>query len=371
MLTVLGWLTLVVWLGLAFGHGWFWRTDQRLPPSARPVEWPSVAVVVPARDEAAVLPTTLPALLAQRYPGRARVILVDDDSGDGTGDLARRLGGAPDALPLTVVTPDPLPAGWTGKLWAAARGVAEAGTAEFVLLTDADIEHGPGSLETLVAACGERDLVSQMAVLRTETPWERLIVPAFVYFFAMLYPFRRVNNPRSRVAAAAGGCVLVRRGALERAGGLAAVRGAVIDDVALARAVSAAGGRTWLGFATNVRSVRPYPRLSDLWQMVARTAYTQLRHSPLVLAGTVVGLALVFLAPPVLTFTGPSWPALAAWVLMAATFVPIARYYRQWPVLGALLPVTALLYTVMTLDSARRHFAGRGAGWKGRNYLST
>ncbi|MFI5610957.1 glycosyltransferase [Amycolatopsis sp. NPDC051903] len=370
MLTVLGWVTLVVWLGLAFCHGFFWRTDQRLPPLSRPAQWPSVAIVVPARDEAAVLPSTLPTLLAQRYPGSARVILVDDASTDGTGELARRLG-ASSPLPLTVVTPDPLPDGWTGKLWAAARGVTEAGAVDFVLLTDADIAHGPRSLETLVSAAGPYDLVSQMAVLRTATPWERLIVPAFVYFFAMLYPFRRVNSPRSRVAAAAGGCVLVRRSALERAGGLAAIRGAVIDDVALARAVAAAGGRTWLGFATNVHSVRPYPRLADLWHMVARTAYTQLRHSPVVLLGTVVGLAVVFLAPPALTFAGPSWPAAGAWALMAATFVPIARYYRQWPVLGVLLPVTALLYTLMTLDSARRHFAGRGAGWKGRHYSAS
>ncbi|HWD06066.1 MAG TPA: glycosyltransferase [Amycolatopsis sp.] len=364
---VLGWVTLAVWLGLAFGHGFFWRTDQRLPPLAKPDRWPSVAVVVPARDEAAVLPSTLPTLLEQRYPGEARVILVDDASTDGTGELARRLGsGAP--LPLSVVTPDPLPPGWTGKLWAAARGVEEAGAVDLVLLTDADIAHGPGSLETLVSNATSYDLVSQMAVLRTETPWERLIVPAFVYFFAMLYPFRRVNNPRSRAAAAAGGCVLVRRSALERAGGLAAIRGAVIDDVALARAVSATGARTWLGFATNVHSVRPYPRLADLWHMVVRTAYTQLRHSPLLLLGTVAGLALVFLAPPALTFAGPSWPALGAWLVMAATFVPLARYYRQPPYLGVLLPATALLYTLMTLDSARRHLMGRGAGWKGRHY---
>ncbi|NKQ53024.1 glycosyltransferase [Amycolatopsis sp. K13G38] len=357
---------LAVWSGLAVCHGWFWRTDQRLPPLVPPRRWPSVAVVVPARDEAEVLPTTLPTLLAQRYPGQARVILVDDNSGDGTGDLARGLA-ASAGLPLTVSTPGEPPAGWTGKLWAVAHGVAEAGAVDYLLFTDADIAHGPGTLEDLVmAAEGGRDLVSQMALLRAETAWERLIVPAFVYFFAMLYPFRRVNSPRARTAAAAGGCVLVRRTVLEEAGGIAAIRGAVIDDVALARLVKSAGGRIWLGLAETVHSVRPYPRLADLWHMVARSAYTQLRHSPLLLAGTVLGMAVVFLAPPALAAF--SWPAALAWLLMAATFVPMARYYRRPRASGLLLPLTAFLYTAMTVDSARRHWLGRGARWKGRHY---
>ncbi|MDQ0380661.1 glycosyltransferase [Amycolatopsis thermophila] len=224
----------------------------------------------------------------------------------------------------------------------------------------------------MVEAAGERDLVSQMAVLRTRTVWERLVVPAFVYFFAMLYPFHRVNGP-GRTAAAAGGCCLVRRTALERAGGVAAIRGAVIDDVALGRAVKRAGGRVWLGLADDVRSVRPYPTLGSLWRMIARSAYTQLRHSVVLLAGTVLGLAVVFLAPPVLTVAGlgQPWvlvPALAAWVLMTVTFVPMLRYYGQpWPA-ALLLPVTATLYLLMTVDSAVRHWRGRGAAWKGRSY---
>ncbi|MFD2474543.1 glycosyltransferase [Amycolatopsis silviterrae] len=361
MSTVLAWATLTVWTGLALCHSWFWRTDQRLPKLIPPDSWPSVAIVVPARDEADLLPDTLPTLLRQRYPGDARVILVDDGSSDGTAEVARSLT-VPHGLPLTVTSPGEPPDGWTGKLWAVAHGVREAGDADLLLLTDADIAHDPDSLETLVAASSDRDMVSQMAVLRTETFWERLIVPAFVYFFAMLYPFRRVNSARWRTAAAAGGCVLVRRETLERAGGIAAIRGALIDDVALARAVAGAGGRIWLGYASKVRSVRPYPRLADLWQMVARSAYTQLRHSPLLLAGTVVGMIAVFLAPPAFALTG-AWPAAAAWVVMAATFVPVARYYRQPLVAGLLLPFTAALYTLMTLDSARRR-----AGWKGRTY---
>ncbi|HVW44503.1 MAG TPA: glycosyltransferase [Amycolatopsis sp.] len=367
MVAVAAWITLGVWAGLALCHGGFWCTDQRLPPPGRPQRWPSVAIVVPARDEAEVVPTTLPTLLAQRYPGRARVILVDDDSTDGTGDLARGL--ARSGLPLTVSTPGEPPPGWTGKLWAVAHGVAEAGDVDYLLLTDADIAHGPGTLCDLVmSAEGGRDLVSQMALLRTETRWERLIVPAFVYFFAMLYPFRRVNKPKARTAAAAGGCVLVRRQVLADAGGVAAIRGAVIDDVALARLVKRAGGRIWLGLAETVHSVRAYPRLADLWQMIARSAYTQLNLSPWLLAGTVVGMAVVFLAPPVLAIAALSWPAAVAWLLMAATFVPMARYYGRFPAAGLCLPVTAFLYTAMTVDSARRHWLGRGAGWKGRNY---
>ncbi|WP_435118837.1 glycosyltransferase [Amycolatopsis thermoflava] len=361
---IVGVVALVAWLWLAATR--FWRTDQRLPPRRTPATWPSVAVVVPARDEAGILPETLPALLAQRYPGPLRLILVDDGSGDGTADVARGLGGGR----LTVTAPGDRPPGWTGKLWALAHGVEQAGEPDFLLFTDADIAHGPDSVTALVEAAGERDLVSQMARLRTRTGWERLVVPAFVYFFAMLYPFRRVNGP-GRTAAAAGGCCLVRRAALERAGGVAAIRDAVIDDVALGRLLKRAGSRIWLGLAGDVRSVRPYPSLRSLWDMVARSAYTQLRHSPALLAGTVLGLALVFLAPPVLTLAGAGparLPALAAWLLMTLTYVPMLRYYRQpWPA-ALLLPVTATLYLLMTVDSAVRHRRGHGAAWKGRSY---
>lgn len=378
--TVLLWITvlsLLVWLWLACCHGLFWRTDVRLPVRRPPTRWPQVVVVVPARDEAEVLPVSLPSLLAQKYPGRARVVLVDDHSSDGTGALAAALA-TPDGLELTVTTPPPLPPGWTGKLWALRHGVELAGPdAEYLLLTDADIAHGPDSLAELVAAAESNrlDLVSQMARLRVETGWERLVVPAFVYFFAQLYPFRRSNRPGARTAAAAGGCSLVRRETLERIGGVAAIRGAVIDDVSLARAVKAAGGRTWLGLAEQVDSVRPYPRLAQLWRMVSRSAYAQLRHSVPLLAGTVAGLALVYLVPPVATVAGLAaarWPVAAAggaaWALMAGTFVPMLRYYRQPAAAALLLPFTAALYLLMTVDSAVQHWRGRGAAWKGRTY---
>ncbi|ETA01611.1 glycosyl transferase [Frankia sp. CcI6] len=383
--TVLLWVavaSLLAWLYLTVGHGFFWRTDQRLPSRQAPTAWPSVAIVVPARDEADVLPVTLPTLLAQDYPGPVQLILVDDGSTDGTTEVARDLAEQAAARGETNVTPamttstEP-PTGWTGKLWALRRGIECAGDVDFLLLTDADISHRPGSLTALVesATSQKLDMVSQMAVLRVQTGWERLIVPAFVHFFAMLYPFRWSNRPGSRVAAAAGGCSLIRREALAAAGGLAEVRGAVIDDVAIARIIKRSGGRTWLGLAEQVHSQRPYPRLADLWKMVSRSAYAQLRHSPSLLVGTVLGLSLVFVIPVVATIvgivTGDVATALVggiAWLIMTVTYLPMTRYYCQPLPLALLLPGVAVLYLAMTVDSARLKRAGRGAAWKGRTY---
>ncbi|UQA98088.1 glycosyltransferase [Streptomyces halobius] len=372
--------SLLAWVWLLLGQGFFWRTDVRLPPRRDPERWPSVAVVVPARDEAAVLPESLPSLLAQKYPGRAEVFLVDDGSTDGTGALARTLAAERGGLPLTVSSPGEPEAGWTGKLWAVRQGIALARfrvAPEYLLLTDADIAHEPDSLRELVAAArsADLDLVSQMARLRVVTFWERLIVPAFVYFFGQLYPFRWVNRPGARTAAAAGGCVLLRLDAAERAGIPESIRHAVIDDVTLARAVQRNGGTIWLGLAERVNSVRPYPRLAELWRMVSRSAYAQLLHRPLLLAATVAGLALVYLAPPVVLVAGLAGGDRAvatlggaAWVVMCGTYLPMLRYYRQAPWTAPLLPFTALLYLLMTLDSAVQHYRGRGAAWKGRTY---
>ncbi|WP_459736360.1 glycosyltransferase [Streptomyces sp. E-15] len=376
------WITVVslaAWCWLLLGQGFFWRTDVRLPRRREPEEWPSVCVVVPARDEAAVLPASLPSLLAQDYPGRAEVFLVDDGSTDGTGELARELARRHGGLPLTVDSPGEPPPGWTGKLWAVRYGIglARARGPEYLLLTDADIAHAPDSLRELVAAArtGGFDVVSQMARLRVASLWERLVVPAFVYFFAQLYPFRRIGRRGSRTAAAAGGCVLLRADTAERARVPEAIRHAVIDDVALARAVKAAGGRVWLGLADRVDSVRPYPRLHDLWRMVSRSAYAQLRHQPLLLLGTVAGLALVYLVPPAAVVVGAAGGCTAialvgasAWAVMAGTYLPMLRYYRQPLWLAPLLPFTAFLYLLMTVDSAVQHYRGRGASWKGRTY---
>jgi hopene-associated glycosyltransferase HpnB len=371
--------SLAAWLWLLLCQGFFWRTDVRLPPRGEPGRWPSVGVVVPARDEAEVLPASLPSLLAQDYPGRAEVFLVDDGSTDGTGELARELARRTGGLPLTVSSPGEPPAGWTGKLWAVRHGMglARARDPQYLLLTDADIAHAPDSLRELVAAAdtGGFDVVSQMARLRVESGWERLVVPAFVYFFAQLYPFRRVGRVGTRTAAAAGGCVLLSARAAERARIPDAIRQAVIDDVALARAVKGCGGRVWLGLAERVDSVRPYPRLGDLWRMVSRSAYAQLRHNPLLLAGTVAGLALVYLVPPVALVAGAAAGDVtaaavggSAWLVMAGTYVPMLRYYRQPLWLAPLLPFTAFLYLLMTVDSAVQHYRGRGAAWKGRTY---
>lgn len=372
-------VALAAWLWLLLCQGFFWRTDVRLPAREEPREWPSVCVVVPARDEAAVLPASLPSLLAQDYPGRAEIFLVDDGSCDGTGKLARTLARQRGGLPLTVTSPGEPPAGWTGKLWAVRHGIglARAREPEYLLLTDADIAHGPDSLRELVAAArtGGFDVVSQMARLRVESLWERLVVPAFVYFFAQLYPFRWIGRRGARTAAAAGGCVLLRTDAAERARIPDAIRHAVIDDVALARAVRAAGGHIWLGLADRVDSVRPYPGLHDLWRMVSRSAYAQLRHSPLLLTGTVLGLALVYLVPPLALLGGLAAGSAAtavsgglAWLVMAGTYVPMLRYYGQPLWLAPLLPFTAFLYLLMTVDSAVQHYRGRGAAWKGRTY---
>src|SRR5579875_347131 len=386
VLAVLTTLAALAWLYLLACHGGFWLTGQRLPTgraTGPPARWPAVTAVVPARDEAAMLPVTLPTLLGQDYPGEFEVILVDDGSTDGTAAAAERLGrGA--ARKLRVIEGSPPPEGWAGKVWAMAQGAAEAGAADYLLFTDADIACRPGVLAALVTAaeCDGRDLVSQMALLRAESFWERAIVPAFVYFFAQLYPFRRVNRPGGRTAAAAGGCMLVRRRALAATGGLAGIRGARIDDVALGRQLKRArpAGRCWLGLTTGVLSVRPYPGLSSLWDMVARSAYTQLRYSPVLLAGTIAGLAWLYGLPPAAALAGlislglgggaaAGWCAaagLTGWGLMSVTFVPMLRLYRLSVARAPGLPLLAALYAGMTVDSARRHWAGRGGEWKGR-----
>jgi hopene-associated glycosyltransferase HpnB len=378
---VLAGLALLAWLYLVVAHGGYWRMRYRLPAAVDPVRWPSVVAVVPARDEAAVLPDTLPALLAQDYPGEFRVVLVDDASADGTGELAKGLADDGDR-DLTVVTGTGPPPGWTGKVAALAVGVAEAGEPDYLLFTDADIRHPRDSVRALVRAAGSGgwDLVSLMARLRTDSRWERAVVPAFVYFFAQLYPFGRVNRP-GRTAAAAGGCVLVRRDTLAAAGGLAAMSGALIDDVALARLVKRGGsGRIWLGLSTDVASLRGYPRLADLWDMVARSAYTQLRYSPVLLTGTVLGLLLLYAVPPVAALGGlgallagagrtaalTSVLGAAGWALLAGSYLPMLRRYRCSAWWAPALPATALVYAGMTIDSAWRHVRGRGGVWKGR-----
>jgi hopene-associated glycosyltransferase HpnB len=379
----------MAWAYLLVAHGGYWRTDQRLPgpgPDPGPgdrLTWPSVTAVVPARNEAAVLGATLPSLLAQEYPGAFGVVLVDDESSDGTAEITAQIA-AECGGRLLVVHGNAPPPGWAGKVWAMNQGLHAAGDASYLLFTDADIAYQPGTVAALVRAAqaDDRGLVSQMALLRADTGWERLIVPAFVYFFAQLYPFRRVNRPGARTAAAAGGCLLVRRTALEAAGGLERIRGARIDDVALGRLLkhSPEPVRCWLGLTTSVVSVRRYPRLRGLWDMVARSAYTQLRYSPALLAATIVGLLWLYAAPPVAAAGGLAWlaagggataaalaaPGLAGWALMSVSYLPMLRLYRLSPARAPSLALIAVIYAAMTADSARRYHLGRGGPWKGR-----
>ena len=349
-----------------------------------------MTAIVPARNEADILTACLPTLLGQDYQGRLSVVVVDDDSTDGTAKVASELGAAVPNRELTVVSARPTPPGWAGKVWAMAEGAQAAGIeatvaeADYILFTDADIAYAPGTLDRLASAAagGEYALVSQMALLRTGNQPEKLLIPAFVYFFAQLYPFPRVSRPRSRTAAAAGGCMLVRASALASAGGLAPIRDARIDDVALGKLLKQAGNRCWLGLTTDVVSMRPYNRLTDIWDMVSRSAYTQLRYSVALTAAAVLGLAWLYLLPPAAAVAGvallaaggtTTWSAawlaaagLAGWLLMAISYVPILRLYRLSPLRGLTLPLIAALYAAMTADSARRHHRGRGGEWKGR-----
>ncbi len=385
MLLGLGAASLLAWVCLVLFRGNYWSTDivlDAVQPSVQS-SWPSVCVVIPARNEADVLSETLPSLLKQTYPGTFKIVLVDDRSEDGTGTLARKIateGGWADRL--TVLEAEPLPTGWSGKLWALHQGLcaAESDNPEYWLLTDADIQHAPENLANLVSkATRDRlDLVSLMVRLRCESFWEVLLIPAFVYFFQKLYPFNWVNDPENSTAAAAGGCILVRREALARAGGIEAVRACLIDDCALAQRVKGSGGRLWLGLTQKTRSLRPYDSLADVWSMVARTAFTQLDYSPWLLLGTVVVMSVLYLLPPVAFFLGigslagqgPSLAVLglSAWLCMASTYVPTLRFYAQPLWLAFAMPFIALLYTAMTVDSALRHWRKEGGSWKGRVY---
>jgi hopene-associated glycosyltransferase HpnB len=366
-MTTLATLSLLIWLYLLLAHGRFWQSGPELTP-ARPAVAPTVAVVVPARDEAPLIGRSLQSLLAQDYAGALRIILVDDGSSDGTGAIARSLGDTR----LTVLDGRPRPAGWSGKLWAVAQGLAEADSADLFLLTDADIVHDPCHLATLVAQAerGDLDLVSEMVALACDTPAEHALVPAFVLFFQLLYPFVWVNDPLHATAAAAGGTILIRRRALQRIGGVASVRGALIDDVALA-AVVKRGGRIWLGHSALARSVRAYPTAADIWRMVSRTAYVQLRFSPLLLAATVLAMALTFLLPPVaaLFAHGPArWFGWLAWGAMAAAYQPTLHRFHRSVLWAPCLPAVAAFYLAATVAAAVKHHFGGGVAWKGRAY---
>ncbi len=372
-------LCLVVWGYLILGHGGFWRgrqhEDFELPP-VRDVAapWPRVTAIIPARNEADQLPQSLSSLIAQDYPGAFNIILVDDQSTDGTADVAKGLAGVA-GRSVQVVRGARLPAAWTGKVWAMHQGIAIANkgpdTPDYLLLTDADIGYAPDALRHIVsrAEAGPLVLTSLMAKLRCESTAERMLIPAFIFFFQMLYPFAWVNRRRTRTAAAAGGCMLIERDALARIGGIAAIRGALIDDCSLARHMKGQG-LIWLGLSAHVVSLRAYPHFTDIRRMVARSAYAQLKYSPMLLAGTVIGMALVYLAAPMLAIFGgtpANLIALAAYALMIMSLQPTLRFYGLSPLWGAALPAIATVYLAFTLDSAYQQARGRGGMWKGRS----
>jgi hopene-associated glycosyltransferase HpnB len=364
-----GFLPLAIWLYLALFHHGFWLLRERDTSAvSEPESWPAVVAVVPARDEADVIQRSIGSLIAQDYPGSFHIVLVDDQSGDGTGDLARGLG----CGRLTVLSGAARPPGWTGKLWAMKQGSDHAASlnSEFLWFTDADIAHSPDNLRRLVARAqdGDKVLVSLMARLSCKTPAEHFLIPAFVFFFDMLFPFGAVNAPANRIAAAAGGCMLARRGALEKAGGIEAIRHNIIDDCALGRAMKAQGP-IWLGLTDRAVSLRGYGHISDIGHMVTRSAYAQLGYSPLMLAGTMLGLGLVYLAPVMTALFAWGSSQVAgwlAWIVMALLFQPMLRFYRLSPLWGLALPLIGGFYAAFTLQSAIQHWSGRGGMWKGR-----
>jgi len=371
--TTIAALTAASWTYLAFGRGAFWRSKSAKPNSSDNVPfWGGVVAVVPARNEAELIGEVVTSLLNQTVA--MPVILVDDESTDGTADIARcaaEKAGKADAL--IVIRSKPLPAGWTGKLWAMHQGMeyARALGSTWLLFTDADVRHGPATLANLglIASQGHYDLVSYMVKLHCESLAEKLLIPAFVYFFFMLYPPAWICDTRRSTAGAAGGCMLVRAEILERAGGLESIRGAVIDDCALARLLKQNGGRLWLGLTDQSQSLRRYGTFSDVERMVSRTAFNQLNHSSLLLVGTIAGMLITYLAPPLLLFTRSHLTIFfgaAVWATMTVTYSTMVRYYRLNPAWALTLPLAALFYLGATIHSAIKYWNGGGGEWKGR-----
>jgi hopene-associated glycosyltransferase HpnB len=372
---VLGSLALAAWCWLVIGHGWFWRVRVNLPPAdLPPASHGRVIAIVPARDEAETIARAVDSLLGQLEVD-LHVIVVDDGSTDGTGQLARDAAAAAGkASHLTVLTGKSLPTGWTGKLWAVQQGIDEASARqpERLLLADADVAQGPHTVSRLLALAedGNYDLASYMVRLNCESAAEKLLIPAFVFFFFKLYPPRWIRTRGRSTAGAAGGCILVRRVALENAGGIAAIRGALIDDCALALLIKRHGGSIWLGLGSDDLSLRRYPRFADVEAMIARTAFYQLNHSALLLAGTVLGMTVLYLTPPALLLGATRIPGLlgaAAWALMTLLYLPMVRYYRLRPWWALTLPAAALFYLFATVHSALKYSAGSGGEWKGRS----
>jgi hopene-associated glycosyltransferase HpnB len=388
---VITFLSLFIWLYLLFFRGRFWYSDQKLeaiPPTLE--RYPSVRVIIPARNEAEAIGICLSSLLHQDYGGDLAIVLVDDGSSDGTAEVAGEVAGRFAPEKVTIISGQSLPAGWTGKLWAMQQGIAYATehfSPDYFLFTDADIQHDRGNLSRLIAkAEGENQaLVSLMVALRCESFWEKFLIPAFVFFFEKLYPFPAVNNPKSSIAAAAGGCILIRREILEKIGGIEILKTALIDDCSLAIAVKkylrshpeSKERSIWLGLSETTRSLRPYPDLDTIWNMVARTAFTQLNYSPLLLLGTLIGMLVTYFAAPIGLIFGVIYGdkfvlviSVITWFLMAVSYGPTLQLYGLSLRRSITLPLIAFFYSLMTVDSAFRYWRGQGSAWKGRVYPS-
>jgi hopene-associated glycosyltransferase HpnB len=374
--TIAGLVALAIWVSLAFFRGRFWSVQDKLLPTAAlaALAETSVAVVIPARNEAQSIGSTVSSLLEQRYPGTVHIFVVDDESTDLTAGFAQKAAAEANMTDrVTVLQAGPRPAGWTGKMWAVSQGVtaANAKSPAYLLLTDADIDHHPDNLAQLtsLAILGHYALTSVMVKLHCRTLAEHLLIPAFVYFFFLLHPPASILNERSRTSGAAGGCMLITPAALEAAGGIAAIASEIIDDCALARAVKRSGGKIWLGLTPQTHSHRVYEDFGEVEGMISRTAFNQLRHSTLLLAGTVLGLIATYLLPlALLLFPDHLAAALgaASWLLMSATYLPMVRFYRLPAPWALTLPAAAVFYLVATVHSAIKHWQGRGGEWKGR-----
>lgn len=384
MLLILAIISLLIWIYLIFFRGQFWYCNQYLKTNINCHSYPKVTVIIPARNEADVLPISLNSLLQQTYQGEYNIILVDDQSEDETQVIAEQIAQKLDKSDyLTVIQGTTLPQGWSGKLWAINQGIEYAKNhfkSDYFLLTDADINHDLNNLNQLVAKAEKEnlDLVSLMVLLRTKSWWEKWLIPAFIFFFQKLYPFPLVNNPKSQVAAAAGGCILIQTEALMRIGGIESLKQTLIDDCTLAKLVKDTlppHRSIWLGLTKTTTSLREYSTLKPIWDMVARTAFTQLNYSILLLIGTLIGMFLTYLIVPIGFVIGMvngnlplSFICLIVWLLMSLSYFPTIKFYELSPISIFSLPVIAFLYSLMTIDSAIRHWQGKGGQWKGRVY---
>lgn len=375
MLTAIACVPPLIWAYLLLARGGFWRVSKQLTPTNLTASVSgSVVAVIPARNEAAGIGHTITSLLQQDFPCLLRIIVVDDQSEDGTAEVARRAAARVGKEHLVTLIPGrPLPSGWTGKMWAVAQGVAEAErlNTEYLLLTDADIQHAPNNISELlrIAQSGGYDLVSYMVKLACEMTAEKALIPAFVFFFLMLYPPAAIRSTTSKVAGAAGGCMLIRTTALRAAGGIDRIRSEVIDDCALASAVKSSGGRVWLGLTASTRSLRSYSSFGEIERVIARTAFNQLQHSWLLLGFTCLGLLLTYLLPVAFVFSGHLVPAIlgaTTWALMAIAYLPMVRFYRRSAFWSTTLPLVALFYMAATVHSAVQYASGKGGQWKGR-----